>query len=109
MATNAAGRNRRDDDASTPAEQPAGKGIWLGRWVMALAILAFLVVYLAQISRGSSLLYAVLFAAGAMIAAGGVGMALRQMLLHTASTERAGSILQQMQEASDTRRNDDGN
>lgn len=104
MATDTSGGNRRADESATGPKRK-GKGLWLGRWVMSLAILAFLVVYLAQISRGSSLLFAIIFAGGAMMVAGGAGMAVRQMLLHTASTERAGDILQQMQEVSETRRN----
>jgi hypothetical protein len=65
---------------------------------MALAIIAFLVVYLAQLQRGSSLLYAVLFAGGAMAVAGGAGLALRQLLLQAAAIERADAILQQIEE-----------
>jgi hypothetical protein len=67
---------------------------------MSLAIVAFLVVYLAQISRGSSLLYAVLFAGAAMGVTGVVGLAIRQMLLHAAASGRAVAIVQQVEERS---------
>ena len=100
MASNARNRNRPpaspEPAAEPPGERPR-KGRWLGRWVMALAIVAFLVVYVAQIARGSDLLYAVLFAGGAMAVAGGVGLALRQMLLLTAASERADDIVQQVE------------
>lgn len=94
-------RNRPARPPVPPAEAPPeerGKGLWLGRWVMALAIVAFLVVYLVQLQRGSSLLYAVLFAGGAMAVTGAAGIAIRHLLLRAAAEERADAILQQVEE-----------
>lgn len=91
--------NGEDSDARNGAQDAERRspGNWLGRWVLMLAIVAFLVVYAVQLWQGAGLLYTIVVATGAMGIVGIVGMAVRQMLLRTASQDRATGILTQME------------
>lgn len=98
MATNGDDARPRNGEEVDDAEQRSAAGNWLGRWVMMLAITAFLIVYVAQLWRGAGFTYTVLVASGAMGIAGIGGMIVRRMLLQTAAQDRAEDILQQMRE-----------
>lgn len=87
----------RNGEELEKEEEQASASNWLGRWVLMLAIVAFLVVYVAQLWRGAGIVFTVLIAAAAMGVVGIGGMVVRQMLLRTASQERAADILDQME------------
>lgn len=95
MATNGEEFEAREGDGG---EEGQSSGNWLGRWVMMLAIIAFLIVYVAQLWRGTGLVFTVLISTAAMGVVAVGGMIVRQMLLRTASRERAEGILEQMHE-----------
>jgi hypothetical protein len=95
VATNAEDHEARNGDELEKDQKSPGN--WLGRWVLMLAIVAFLVVYVIQLWRGTGLFFTILLATAAMAAVGAGGMAVRQMVLRTASQDRAASILAQMQ------------
>jgi hypothetical protein len=108
LASNSANR-RPPGNGSSPAEpddRPAGKRLWLGRWVIVLAIFAFLGVYTAQLAAGSGMLFTVLISTAAMGVVGLASLGVRQMILYSAERERAEDVLNQ---AGRTRRtpNDD--
>jgi len=98
VATNS-GDIETPHDEEVDEEQPTA-GNWLGRWVLMLAIVAFLIVYVAQLWRGTGMMFTILISTAAMGVVGAGGMAVRQMLLRTASRDRAAGILDQMQQMS---------
>lgn len=99
MAANGEDLDALEDEDVDEARQSAGN--WLGRWVIMLAIVAFLIVYAIQIWRGTGLTFAVLVSTAAMGVVGIVGMIARQLLLRAASQDRATSILEQMRQLSE--------
>ena len=112
MSSNAANDEVRDDDAPQAGDGKSSSTNWLGRWVLVAAILAFLVVYVAQLYRGSSLFYTILISTAAMGVVGVGGMVARQIILRAASNDRAAGILDQMREvqgaqATETRESED--
>ena len=103
MSSNAADDEVRDDNAPQADGGKSSSTNWLGRWVLMAAILAFLVVYVAQLYRGSSLFYTILISTAAMGVVGVGGMVARQIILRAASTDRAAGILDQMRQVHDAR------
>ena len=95
MASNVEDTEPRDDEEK---EEEKSAGNWLGRWVLIIAIFAFLAVYMGQLWQGAGLMFAILISTAAMGVVGAGGLALRQMLLRTASQDRAANILSQMRE-----------
>lgn len=106
MASNVDDGETNGDDAARDAEERSTPGNWLGRWVLIVSILAFLVVYVSQLAQGSGLLFAILLSAGAMGVVGFGGMLVRRILLRTASSERAARILEQMRDMTEARAGD---
>lgn len=103
MSSNAAGDQARDDDVQEADGKRSSSSNWLGRWVLIAAILAFLIVYVAQLYRGSSLFYTILISTAAMGVVGVGGIAARQIILRAASNDRAEDILDQMRQVRETR------
>jgi hypothetical protein len=97
LAANPANRRPPANGAPPPEleQRPAGRRLWLGRWVIIVSIIAFLGVYVAQLAAGSGMFFTVLVSAAAMGIVGVGATAIRQMILHAAAQERADDILQQ--------------